>query len=1025
MRLLVLMIRLGISTLLLAGCQSGRVTEVDHVSYEGDKFQAHIRTTEARTPEQERLGFRLPEGFKIELFASEPDIGKPMNIAFDTQGRLWVSQSFEYPFPAEPGKGSDRISVLEDTNGDGRADKFIHYEDTLNIPIGLLPLADQTLAYSIPNLYRFQDTNGDTQADRSEVVLGEFGHQDTHGMVNNLTRGYDGWVYTCHGFTNTSTIAGGDGDSISMTSGNTFRFLPDGSRVEQTSYGQVNPFGLAFDEWGYLYSTDCHTSPIYQLIRGADYPHFGKKEVGIGFAPDTKPMGEESTALAGLVYYGASQFPEEYQRNFYIGDVVTCRIHRNSFRFEGSTPVAQAEEDLVKSDDPWFRPVDIKLGPDGALYVADFYNSIIGHYEVPLDHPKRDKIRGRIWRITYEDSEKTNHPDLSTASVEKLIEALNHENILVRMGAADELVDRVGEEAVRPVAVILNQNSIHENLHTLALWVLHRLHALDDKQLRAAANDENPIVRTHTLRILREVDDGDQLYFKVVMESLADSNPHVRRAAVEAAGNYSSLETVNRLVAVKERVADSDTHLMYTLRLTLRNLLREESVAQQVVAQKWSDEENQALADVMTGVESTVAGEYLLNYLEASDADPNRLASQLQHTVRFVPAPKIEETIRLARQRTGDDLMLGMQVFKAMEAGIEQRGKQPTEFFSEWATPLAKRVLDQAQPAQGPTDENVEREQMLTQAMDIVGTYHLTNLAAAIYEFIEDPTVTPKQQAVAAKTLLQLNPLEYSSQVSELLRDEGFSNDGKRELINSLGELPEETTINVLANIGSLPPDLQRDVALTLAAGSATRDELFRKVRQGEIFVRALITPTVKERLLLDISPAQLATFEQLTANVSSVDEARNELIQTRLANFLAADSLMSSGVIVFNRNCKACHRISNEGSMIGPQLTGIGSWGAEALATKILDPNRNISEAFRTYTIKTKDGQVKTGLYRREEGEVLVFANMSGEEFSVPKDNIAEQKASEYTLMPDHFGEQLSQNDFNALLSYLLGLQS
>ncbi|MEO0330983.1 MAG: PVC-type heme-binding CxxCH protein, partial [Bacteroidota bacterium] len=243
----------------LLRCQSGRVTEKAEASYEGDKFQEHIRTTKARTPEQERQGFQLPEGFKIELFASEPDIGKPMNIAFDTQGRLWVSQSFEYPFPAEPGNGKDRISVLEDTDGDGQADKFIHYEDTLNIPIGLLPLAHQTLAYSIPNLYSFQDTDSDTRADQSKVVLGEFGHQDTHGMVNNLTRGYDGWVYTCHGFTNTSTVAGADGDSISMTSGNTFRFLPDGSRVEQTTFGQVNPFGLAFDEWGYLYSTDCHT----------------------------------------------------------------------------------------------------------------------------------------------------------------------------------------------------------------------------------------------------------------------------------------------------------------------------------------------------------------------------------------------------------------------------------------------------------------------------------------------------------------------------------------------------------------------------------------------------------------------------------------------------------------------------------------------------------------------------------------------------------------------------------------------
>jgi putative heme-binding domain-containing protein len=247
----------------------------------------------------------------------------------------------------------------------------------------------------------------------------------------------------------------------------------------------------------------------------------------------------------------------------------------------------------------------------------------------------------------------------------------------------------------------------------------------------------------------------------------------------------------------------------------------------------------------------------------------------------------------------------------------------------------------------------------------------------------------------------------------------------QRQLIASLNQLPQEISTQVLQTLQNLPPELQREVALALAASPASREVLFQKVRQGDLFARMLLTPKVKERLLLDISAEQLATYEGLVANVSSVDEDRNELIENRLAGFLAADSLAGSGVMVFNRNCKACHRVSNQGSMIGPQLTGIGNWGAEALATKILDPNRNISEAFRTYTIKTQDGQVMTGLYRREEGEAVVFANMNGEEFMVQKSNIAEQKASEYTLMPDHFGETLNQDEFNALLTYLLELQS
>ncbi|WP_221394343.1 PVC-type heme-binding CxxCH protein [Dyadobacter sp. NIV53] len=242
-----------------------------------DIYAEHIRTSEFKMPEEERLAFKLPPGFEITLFASEPDITKPINMEFDDRGRLWVTQSSEYPIAAGMGDGKDRITILEDKNGDGKADSFTNFDDNLNIPIGIMPVSDGAIAYSIPNLYYFRDTDNDGKADSKKILLGGFGHKDTHGMVNNLMRGYDGWLHVCHGFSNTSNVAGTDGDSIKMISGNTFRVRMDGSRVEQTTFGRVNPFGYAYDEKGYLYSVDCHTKPITQLIPGGDYPHFGKK----------------------------------------------------------------------------------------------------------------------------------------------------------------------------------------------------------------------------------------------------------------------------------------------------------------------------------------------------------------------------------------------------------------------------------------------------------------------------------------------------------------------------------------------------------------------------------------------------------------------------------------------------------------------------------------------------------------------------------------------------------------------------
>ncbi len=1011
-------------TIVLAGaCQPDTPPDATEASYRGEAFEAHIRTTEARTPEAERQGFKLPEGFDIQLVASEPDIGKPLNIAFDARGRLWVTQSHEYPFPAEPGEGVDRLSVLEDTDGDGRADRFTHYEDTLNIPIGVLPLTDATIAYSIPNLYRFTDTNDDTQADRSQVLLGAFGHQDTHGMVNNLTRGYDGWVHTCHGFTNTSAIAGTDGDSITMTSGNTFRFRPDGSRVEQTTFGQVNPFGLAYDAWGYLYATDCHTSPLYQLIRGADYPHFGKKETGIGFAPDTKPHGSESTALSGLAYYAATQFPEAYRDNFYIGDVVTCRVHRNSFTFQGSTPVAKAEEDLVKSDDPWFRPVNIKLGPDGALYVADFYNSIIGHYEVPLDHPKRDKVRGRIWRITYRGEQKPSPiPNLTMASVATLIATLDHDNLMVRMTAADELADRVGPAAVRPLTELLQQPETSAHAYGLALWVLYRIDALDESTLRQAAGQADPMIRTHTLRILREIDDAEHEYYPLIVRALSDENPHVQRAAVEAIARYALPETVEQLLAQQEKIPDHDSHYQYTVRLALRNLLRDETLLAPVVTRPWSERETETLADVLTGVENETAGRFMFTYLQAKDtARPE----QWQHAARFVPTQQVEAVIRLAQRTTDPHPDQELAVFQAVQEGLGQRGANVPRAMTQWGEQLAEQLLVEYVPTPDDTTSmSPETAEKLTLAATLAGTYAVKGLIPSLKAYLQRPSTDPAVKVATAKALLQIAPQENATLVRHRL-EEGPSAPWKRNLINVLGEMDGPVITAVLADSKALPPDLQRAAALALAASTETRDVLFEKVRAGDIFARALVDAKVKERLLLNISPGQLQTFETLTANVPTVDDERNNLIEARLANFTGSDTLAQPGVMVFNQHCKTCHRVSNEGGMIGPQLTGIGRWGAEALTTKIIDPNRNISEAFRTYTIKTTDGQVMTGLYRRDEGEVRVFANMSGEEFSVPKNNIAEQQASPYTLMPDHFGETLSQDDLNALLSYLLSMQS
>ncbi|QEG43749.1 PVC-type heme-binding CxxCH protein [Roseimaritima ulvae] len=389
-----------------------------------------VRPTPWLSPQQQRDGFHLPEGFEIRLFASEPQIAKPLNIAHDDQGRLWITQSTRYPYPrrADPDAdddAADAVVILQDADGDGFAEQVTTFADDLNIPIGILPYGDGCLCFSIPNIWYLRDTDGDGRCDRRDKILGPFDTtRDTHGMVNALRDGGDGWIYACHGFNNQSTVAGTDGHSVTLQSGNTFRFRPDGSRIEQVTQGQVNPFGTTIDDWGYRYSADCHSKPITQLISGACYPSFGRPHDGLGFLPPMIDHLHGSTAISGIVYVSDASTWAPLRGQMISGNVMTSRLNRNHVRYHGATAVGDELPDILTSDDPWFRPVDLRFGPDGHLYVADFYNRIIGHYEVPLEHPGRDRTSGRIWQIRYTGPSSPTTTNRDDADARLLLAAL-------------------------------------------------------------------------------------------------------------------------------------------------------------------------------------------------------------------------------------------------------------------------------------------------------------------------------------------------------------------------------------------------------------------------------------------------------------------------------------------------------------------------------------------------------------------------------------------------------------------------
>ncbi|MBO9570988.1 MAG: HEAT repeat domain-containing protein [Chitinophagaceae bacterium] len=981
----------------------------------GDKFADNIRKTDFQSPEDERKGFKLPPGFEITLFASEPDINKPINMEFDEKGRLWVTNTVEYPKPAAPGKGRDRITILEDTDGDGKADKFTHFVDSLNIPIGITPVKQGAIAYSIPNVYKFIDKDGDGKSDETTKLLGPFEFMDTHGMVNNLIRSYDGWVHACHGYANHSIVAGKDGDSIDMNSGNTFRFREDGSRAEITTHGRINPFGYAFDEWGYLYSLDCHTKPIYQLIHGAQYPAQGGQEPTIGWAPIMMSYEFGSTANSGLVYYTGTQFPDEYKNNFYSGNVVTSRINRNTMRLDGSSPISKREEDFLISDDPWFRPVDLKTGPDGSIYVADFYNRIIGHYEVPKDHPGRDRTSGRIWKITYTGNKNSNKyvpKDWSKATLDELVKALNYPQLNIRMILANYIVDNYPDKAVAPVRQLLESGSADSKSFIQALWILYRLNALPDNLIEKALTHSDPMVQVHGLRVLGELKTITPKHRELAVNALNSKNPQVQRMAVEVLGHFPQFNFVQPLIALYNNTGEGDTHLKYTTLLSIRDHLKNAAIMKQVADQKWDDKQVAVIVKVLPEVPSKEAAYYALNYMQTHALKGKQLEDNLKFISRYATPADLDKLIAVTRKNVTANSDEDYKLYASVREGVLQKGIPVSASLKKWGTDIAGGIL------QNPQDSSYR----LVQASKIAADLKLTELEPSLAKILTNKSLDSKSRITAAETLFSLSPQKNEGVITTVFNDASDSEDLRAMLSMTLGQLNSSRIFSMFeSTLKNAPRKVKVNIATVLANTPEGIDYLLRALKEGNLPTDVLEELPVKDRLTSNMKSTQRQELNKLTAGKLGT-ENRKEIIAARLGSFDPSSVTVEQGQEVFTKNCNMCHTIGNNpGGQIGPKLSGIGTWGPNALAEKILDPNSNISDAFRTYNITLNNGKTLSGLFRRNEGAVEVFADFSGQEFSVPKADIKEKVASKYTLMPDNFRNTIAKKDFDALLKFLL----
>lgn len=1121
-------------------------------------FAAGVRTTEPLPPEEQIKAFKVPEGFEMQLVAAEPDLRKPMNMAFDAKGRLWITESREYPFPAPPDKaGRDTIRIFEDFDANGRARKVTVFAEGLNIPIGIYPYGNGCIAWSIPNIWHFQDTDGDGKADKKEVFMGPFGwERDTHGNQASFRRGFDGWLYATHGFNNNSHVRARDGSEVRMNSGNTYRMAIDGSRIEQHTFGQVNPFGLCFDPMGHMYSADCHSAPIYQLIPGAYYPSFGKPDDGLGFAPTLLQHDHGSTAICGIVWVADDLWPEDLQGRMFIGNVMTSRLNHDTVSYVGSSPKAAEAPDFVTTTDPWFRPVDLQLAPDGALYIADFYNRIIGHYEVPLTHPGRDRERGRIWRLV---PKKGMRPlALKGSDAKSLIEEMGSGSLTRRMLAMNTLVDTVGAGAAGELSSALRDAPAAQKVHLL--WALHRVNKLSLEQLNEAARSQDTNVRVHALRILGAKARWSEEERAFVHKGLVDANPHLQRAAAEAVAAHPQLANVAPLLTLLEQTPAGDDHLRHTARVALRNQLRDGSAWAAVQKTTLPEASVQTLVGIATGIASAEAAEFLVDHLDKlpKEKDPQQRA--LRHIARYAPAQKTEKLAEFVQEKSRADIDLQLSILDSVQQGFAQRGLEPTAPITRWALNLAGETLDEnpawsyepidpARPgknpwflqrrassdgdkgatflcslppggesltgilrsrafeipsqitffiaghdgypdkpaggknrirlrdekthevlaeARPPRNDTAQKTQWNLKSADgkrgylevVDGDTGDAYAWLAVGRFEPqlapfpriDPSALALRQKAAAEIASKFKGIALKPRLEAALVRPNTDSDVRPALASALLSLkPDDLLAPLVPALGetSLSPALRNNVARAIVDRKDAESLLTNVFREAPSRVQTKVAQAlagsttgaekllalVEDRvaspqLLLDrmtvdkISglkkPDYIERIKKLTEGLSQ-NEAAQKLIDQKRAEYKPQPNDIREGEAIYTANCGVCHKLNNVGQLVGPQLDGIGNRGLERLLEDILDPNRNVDRAFRTHVIALKDGDVVSGLPRREEGELLILADSLGKEVNVRKSEIESRRESESSLMPQNFGDLIPPDDFRKLIAFLL----
>lgn len=966
-------------------------------------------------PEESLKHFVVPQGFRMELFASEPDLGgKPISMAWDERGRLWVAETYDYPNELQPpGKGRDRIRILEDTDGDWKADKFTVFAEKLSIPTTMTFYKGGLILQDGTRTLYLKDTDGDDVADEKTVLMEGWSQGDTHGGVSNFQYGLDNWIWAMQGYNNSRPE--GKFDSNQSFRQGFFRFRPDGSELEFIRSTNNNTWGLGISEEGIIFgSTANHNPSVYMPIPNRYYERVRgwTPSLVLGtiadthlFQPITKNIRQVDhhggyTAAAGHALYTARRYPKEYwNRTAFVNGPTGHLTGTFVLTPDGSDFRSTSPCNLLASDDEWTAPIMSEVGPDGNVWVIDWYNYIVQHNPTPrgfktgkgnaYETDLRDKKHGRIYRVVYGD-ENAKPMTLENATPEQLVATLNHPTMLWRKHAQRLLVERDKTDVVPALVKLAGDESVDEiglNVGAIhALWTLHGLGQFD----------------VHALDSL-----------EVLLKALRHPSEGVRRNAVQL---IPSGDNAVRLVVESGLLNDRDAHVRLMTFLKLSDLPASPN-AGEAILQAMTNPQNandRWIPDAAISAAATHADSFLKAVAESKEAPGEQLLKAVgiisEHYGRGGPVDSVANVVRgltKAHPKTAEAILLGM-------AKGWPNNKRP-QIKETFETDL-KQLLTELPPA--------SRGVLLKLAMSWDSKEFASfakEISDSLLDRVDDETLSRETRIAAARQFVEFRSTDEEA-VEEIL--ERITPQTPPEfalgLVQSLEESEAKSWGSLLTDRfrGMTPQSRTAGIKVLLSRPDST-GALLKAIDAGVVLLSEL---SLDQKQALSAHPdrAIRQQAKELLNRGGALPNPDRQKVLAQLLPLTEKTGDATAGKEVFKKQCAKCHMHSGEGTRIGPDLTGMAVHPKAELLTHIIDPSRDVEGNFRLYTVLTSDGLVMNGLLASESKTAIELFDVEGQKKSILREDIEEMLASRKSLMPEGFEKQINEMDLVHLLEFL-----